>query len=67
MGLSHFNLRGNKDFNGKEVLKCIRMWITIFKMFIWEGTSSDILSKIGFCSSAHVLPVPHIVQRKHDL
>ena len=50
MWLSHFNLRGNKDFNGKEVLKCIRMWITIFKMFIWEGTSSDILSKISFAA-----------------
>ena len=28
--------------------KCIRMGITIFKIYIWGGISSDILSEIKF-------------------
>ena len=31
---------------------CIRMGITIFKIFIWGGISMDILSKIKFYGSA---------------
>ena len=30
---------------------CIRMWITIFKIFIWGGISLDILSEIAFYGS----------------
>ena len=31
---------------------CIRMGITIFNIFIWEGISSDIRSEITFYDSA---------------
>ena len=34
--------------------KCIRMGITIFKIFIWGGLSSDILSKIKLHGSAYM-------------
>ena len=38
----YFNLRHKKGLNGKQSLKCIRMGIIIFKMFIWGGMLSDI-------------------------
>ena len=31
-----------------KLQKCIRMGITIFKIFIWGGVSSDIKSKVTF-------------------
>ena len=34
--------------NSKQVEKCIRMGIAIFKIFIWRGISSDIRSEITF-------------------
>ena len=37
----HCLLKGNCQ-------KCIRKGITIFKIFIWGGISSDILSEISF-------------------
>ena len=36
--------------------KCIRMGITIFKIFIWGGISSDIRSEITFYGSARASP-----------
>ena len=33
--------------------KCIRMGITIFKIFIWGGISSDIRSEITFYGSSY--------------
>ena len=38
---------------GMKLQKCIRMGITIFKIFIWKGISSDIQSEITFYGSAH--------------
>ena len=39
-----------------NVKKCIRMGITIFKMFIWGGVSSVIWSEITFYGSADASP-----------
>ena len=39
-----------------KMLKCIRMGITIFKIFICGGLSSDIRSEITFYGSAYTLP-----------
>ena len=39
-----------------KLQKCIRMGITIFKIFIWGGISSDILSEITFYGSARASP-----------
>ena len=44
-----------KIFYSKKAQKCIRMRITIFKMFIWVGISSDIWFEITFIGSAHAL------------
>ena len=40
----------------KENVNSIRMGITIFKIFIWGGISSDILSEITFYGSAYASP-----------
>ena len=37
--------------------KCIRMGITVFKIFIWGGILSDILSEITFYRSAYASPL----------
>ena len=39
-----------------KLQKCIRMEITIFKIFIWGSISSDIRSKITFYGSARASP-----------
>ena len=39
-----------------KLQKCIRMGITIFKIFIWGGISSDIRSEITFYGSARASP-----------
>ena len=39
-----------------KLQKCIRMEITIFKIFIWGGISSDIRSEITFYGSACTSP-----------
>ena len=39
-----------------KLQKYIRMGITIFKIFIWRGISSDIRSEITFYGSAHASP-----------
>ena len=39
-----------------NVKKCIRMGITIFKIYIWGGISSVVWSEITFYSSADVSP-----------
>ena len=39
-----------------KLQKCIRIGITIFKIFIWGGISSDILLEIMFYGSARALP-----------
>ena len=43
-----------------------RMRITIFKIIIWEGISSDIRSKITFYVSAHAAPLNEISDRISD-
>ena len=47
-GLQHSDLRRNKALFGEQVHKCIRMWITIFKMFFWGDVSLYIRSDIIF-------------------
>ena len=44
-GLQHSQSRPCKDFYSKKAQKCIRMRITIFKMFLWVGISLDISLK----------------------
>ena len=39
-----------------KLQECIRMGITIFKIFIWGGISSDIRSEIRFYGSACASP-----------
>ena len=39
-----------------KMQKCIRMGITIFKIFIWGGMSLDIRSEITFYGSARASP-----------
>ena len=39
-----------------KLQKCIRMGITIFKIFIWGGISSDICSEITFYGSIWASP-----------
>ena len=39
-----------------KCLYCIRMGITIFKIFVWEGISPDIRLKITFYGSTYALP-----------
>ena len=39
-----------------KLKKCIRIGITIFKVFIWGGISPDIRSEITFYGSARALP-----------
>ena len=39
-----------------KLQKCIRMGITIFKIFIWGGITSDIRSEITFYGSAGASP-----------
>ena len=53
---NYSSLRRNNFFNGKKAQKCIRMGITIFKMFIWGGLWSDIGSEITIYGSAQVSP-----------
>ena len=48
--------------NGKQAQKCIRMGITIFKMFICESISSNIWSKITFYDSANASPKTYFFQ-----
>ena len=42
-------------FEGK-CYECIRMGITVFKIFIWGGISSDIRSRITFYGCAYTSP-----------
>ena len=39
-----------------KLIKCIRMEVTIFKIFIWGAISSDILSEIIIYCSTCVSP-----------
>ena len=39
-----------------KLQKCIKMGISIFKIFIWGGISSDIRSEITFYGSAYTSP-----------
>ena len=58
------NTNNNNHIYNKEISlqfelklqKCIRMRITVFKIFIWGGISSDICSEITFYGSARALP-----------
>ena len=39
-----------------KLKKCIRMGITVFKIFIWGGIPSDIRSEMTFYGSARTSP-----------
>ena len=43
-------------FLREKKLKCIRMGITIYKILIWGGISSDIRVEITFYGSAYASP-----------